>query len=99
MFLPLPGISSLDKVAREALADETFISLLKVFNGQNRNVSDKPTAPNSAASAFAKEDRATKNRLTKAELEAAQRRLFAADKICLRPYDKPCRKLFRLEVK
>ena len=81
------------------MVDDTFTSLLKVFHGQNRNVSDKPNAPNFAPTAFAKEERATKGRITKAELEAAQRRLFAADKICLRRYDKPCRNLFRLEVK
>jgi hypothetical protein len=75
------------------------MSVLNTFNSQNRNVSDKPNAPNYAPTTFAKEETAIARRITKTELQAALRRLFSANKICLYPYDKPCRKLFRLEVK
>ena len=44
LFLPEAGIGSLEKLAREAKADELFLDLLRRFADQGRNVSDKPTA-------------------------------------------------------
>jgi RecA-family ATPase len=99
LFLPEGGMSSLERAAREAKVEEIFLSLLKQFNSQNRNVSDKRTANSFAPSAFAHEPAAKQHRIKKTEFEATMRRLFAADKIWLRPYDKPSRNLFRLEAK
>ncbi|MGB6707446.1 MAG: hypothetical protein WBE94_20310, partial [Pseudolabrys sp.] len=41
LFLPVAGVSSLDKIAREASADGVFMDLLRRFAGQGQNVSNK----------------------------------------------------------
>jgi hypothetical protein len=56
LFLPEPGASGLDKLARQAKADETFLDLLKRFAGEGRNVSHKENSPTNAPAAFAKCD-------------------------------------------
>jgi RecA-family ATPase len=99
LFLPEGGIANLDKLARETRADELFLDLLRRFAGQGRNVSHKPTAPNYAPTAFAKEDDAKKPRLKKADLEAAMSRLFNANKIHNETYGKASRPFERLAVK
>lgn len=58
LFLPEPGLSSLDKVARDQGADDAFLSLLKRFTDQGRNVSDKPSSNNYGPTVFAKEKEA-----------------------------------------
>ena len=45
LFLPEQGMSSLDKLAREQKAEETFLTLLARLGREGRNVSDKPTRP------------------------------------------------------
>ena len=61
-----------------------FLELLRRFAEQGRNVSDKPTSPNYAPTAFAKEDEAKDRWAQKAEFEQAMRDLFSADRIALR---------------
>jgi RecA-family ATPase len=63
LFLPEGGTSSLDKLAREAKADELFLDLLRRFAGQGRNVSEKPTARNYAPTEFADEADAKKHNI------------------------------------
>jgi RecA-family ATPase len=99
LFLPERGTSSLDQLARKAKAEEVFLELLRRFADKNRNVSDKPTAPNFAPSAFAKEEEAKKHGLKKSDFEQTMRDLFSSDKITLEQYDKPSRGLWRLTVK
>jgi hypothetical protein len=41
LFLPEHGVSSLEKLAREQSADEAFLALLRRFEREGRNVSDK----------------------------------------------------------
>ena len=43
LFLPEPGMSSLDKLAREAKADEIFLDLLKRLSAEGRNISPMQT--------------------------------------------------------
>jgi RecA-family ATPase len=99
LFLPEAGVSNLDRAARTATAEDVFIDLLRRFSHQGRNVSDKPTAPNFAPSAFAKEDEAKKYRLNRSELEQVMRRLFRADKIGINTYGRPSRPSYNLVVK
>ncbi len=75
------GGSDLDKLAREAKIEEIFLNVLRRFNDQGRNVSDKPNAPNFAPSAVVREAEVQKGNIRKVELESAMRRLFARDKI------------------
>jgi RecA-family ATPase len=99
LFLPEASISGLDKIAREAKADEVFLDLLKRFSGEGRNVSDKPTAPTYAPAAFAKETEAKKVHMRKPDLEEAMRRLFASSKIHIETYGRPSRPYSRLTVR
>ena len=96
LFLPEAGLSSLDKVARDQAADEAFLSLVRRFSDQGRNVSDKPSSNNYGPTAFAKEKEATGFR--KADMEGAMRRLFEADRIHVEDYGRPSRPACRLAL-
>jgi RecA-family ATPase len=98
LFLPEAGISSLDKLAREAKAEEIFLDLLRRFSAQGRNLGDKPTSPNYAPSAFAKEADAKKHNLRKPDLDAAMRDLFRTNKIHVETYGRPGRPSSRLAI-
>lgn len=98
LFLPLPGVASLDKAAQEARADDVFITLLQRFARENRNASDK-IGPTYAPAKFAQEDEAKRAGITKATFEASMRRLFAAGRIWNEPYGKPSKGFHRLAVK
>ncbi len=99
LFLPEGGASSLDKLAREAKADEMFLDLLRRFAGQGRNVSATPTAPNYAPTTFADDPDAKRLGFRKADLKDAMARLFSADKVHIESYGRPSRPATRLAVK
>jgi RecA-family ATPase len=98
LFLPLPGIASLDRIAKEAKADDVFLDLLRRFTAENRNVSDKK-GPSYAPALFAREEEAKRALLAGKDLEAAMRRLFKAGKIWNEPYGRPSRPHFRIARK
>jgi RecA-family ATPase len=98
LFLPVGGISNLEKLAAEQKADQTFLTLLDRFNGQGRNTCEKPSAHNYAPVLFAKENEAKEAGIKKSAFEDATRRLFAANKICLKPYGAPSKGTARLVV-
>jgi hypothetical protein len=99
LFLPEKGASGLDKLAREAKADETFLELIKRFADEGRNVSHHPTSKTYAPTAFAAETEAKKHQLRKADLEAAMRRLFEVKKIHVETYGRPSRPYTRIAIK
>jgi RecA-family ATPase len=99
VYVPVGGIGSVDKMAKEQTADQLFTALLDRFNGQGRNVSEKATAKNYAPTVFGKEAEAKKYGLRKADFEAAMRRLFDASQIAVEPYGPPCRGTTRLVTK
>jgi RecA-family ATPase len=99
LFLPVAGLSNLDKLAREAKADEVFLDLLKRFTDQGRNTSHNDSSRTYAPAAFAKEVEAKKAQLHKADFEAAMRRLFASGKIYVENYGRPSRPYSRLALK
>jgi RecA-family ATPase len=98
LFLPIGGISNLEKLAAEQKADQTFLTLLDRFNGQGRNTCEKPSAHNYAPVLFAKENEAKEAGIKKSAFEDAMRRLFAANKIRLEPYGAPSKVTARLVV-
>jgi hypothetical protein len=98
LFLPLPGLCSLDQAAREALADGIFLDLLRSFSAQNRHVSDKVSSAYAPA-VFAKEAAAKAAGLGNVQLASAMRRLFAADKIWNEPCGKPSRPQYRIALR
>jgi RecA-family ATPase len=98
MFLPVPGMTSLDQAAHEAKVNDIFLALLRRFAKDNRFVSDKP-GRNYAPALFAKEGEATREMITSKALEAAMRRLFATGVIWNEPYGKASRGSFRIALK
>jgi RecA-family ATPase len=96
LFLPVGGVSNLEKLAAEQKADQLFLALLDRFNGQGRNTSERSSANNYAPTLFAKESEAKELGIKKAGFEDAMRRLFAADKIRLEPYGAPSKGTARL---
>ena len=99
LFLPVGGVSNLEKLAAEQKADHLFCTLLDRFNGQGRNTSERSSANNYAPTLFAKESEAKELGIKKTNFEGAMCRLFAADKICLEPYGAPSRGTSRLGFK
>jgi RecA-family ATPase len=99
LFLPEGGASSLDILAREATADQTFLDLVRKFAGQGRNVSDKTSSPNYAPAAFIDDELAKRLSLRKADFKAAMMRLFTADKIFVENYGRPSRPYSKLSVR
>ena len=98
LFLPEPGLSSLDKIARESKAEEIFIDLLKRLSAEGRNISHHANSNTYGPAIFAKEAEAKKIRLGKSELEAAMRRLFEAGKIRVETYGPPSKSYSRLVI-
>jgi RecA-family ATPase len=98
LFMPLPGLCSLHQAAREALADDIFLDLLRSFSAQNRHVSEKPSSAY-APVVFAKEATAKAAGLGNFQLASAMRRLFAADKIWNEPCGKPSRPQYRIALR
>jgi RecA-family ATPase len=98
LFLPVQGRTSLDKIAAEAKADEIFLELLARFTKGNRNVRHQKGA-NFAPALFAKEREAATAGLNGKALEAAMRRLFAAEKIWNEPHGPPSRRTSHIAEK
>jgi RecA-family ATPase len=91
LFLPVGGVTNLEKLAAEQVAEQLFLTLLDQFNGQGRNLSDKQNAPNYAPTVFANDKQARERGIKKAAFKVAMNNLFAAGKICLEPYGPPSR--------
>lgn len=89
------GVSNLDKLAREARADQKFRDMLQRMLDGNRPVSAKPTARNYAPTTFAREPDA--EGLQRKDLEGAMRRLFMTETIVVKQYGKPSLGWERLE--
>jgi len=91
LFLPVPGVGSLEKMAQNQGDDELFLTMLDQFEQQGRRVSDKPTAPNYAPAMFSKA-----NGTSKARFAAAMDRLFATNRIHVAAYGKPSNPHYQL---
>jgi RecA-family ATPase len=98
LFLPEAGTSSLDKIAKDARAEEVFLTLLSRFTSENRNVGDK-IGPSYAPAFFVREEEALRAKVNGKDLEAAMRRLFKAGKIWNQPYGRPSRQSYRIAAK
>jgi RecA-family ATPase len=97
LFLPVQG-ASIDQVAREVAAQDVFLTLLKRFRDQNRNVSDKPSI-SYAPTLFAREEDARRADVNKTDLERAMRLLFQRNAIWNEPWGKPSRPSYRIAPK
>jgi RecA-family ATPase len=97
LFLPVAGMNSLERLAREQNVEETFLKLLDRSIEQGRNVSDKKTANTFAPSRFAAEPEAKTKHVTKKELADAMERLFRSGKIHVVSYGLPSKGWTRIE--
>ena len=88
--MPVHGMTTLERAAREMEIDGIFLDLLRTFEAQNRLVSDK-AGRNYAPAVFAQEDVARKAGVTSKALADAMRRLFTAGKI----WNEPCGRMDR----
>jgi RecA-family ATPase len=95
VFVPEPKPGSLEKMAADAKADDTFLQLLKRFNEQGRHVSAALTSINYAPTVFAEES----NGISRSQLADAMRRLFQAEKIRVENYGRPSRPYSRIAIK
>jgi RecA-family ATPase len=83
LYLPVAGMSSLDRAKEEAAAETAFLTTLRVLEGQNRYVSDK-LCPTYAPKMFSVEP--TAKGISKTALAAAMQRLFTQGAIRNVPY-------------
>jgi RecA-family ATPase len=97
LFLPMPGMTSLDRAAQEAKADDVFLHLLVRFTKQGRIVGDK-RGTSYAPALFAREPEARSGKLNNRQLADAMGRLFTANRIHLEAYGAPSRGTYRLAV-
>jgi RecA-family ATPase len=91
LFLPVPGVDSLEKAAQDQGDDDLFLTQLDKFELQGRHVSHKLTAPNYAPATFSK---ATS--IAKARFAAAMERLFTANKIHVATYGRASREASKI---
>jgi RecA-family ATPase len=94
LFLPVPGVGSLEKMAQDQKDDELFLTMLDQFERQGRPVSDKVNANNYAPNLFSKDLRA--NGTSKARFADAMNRLFGTNKIRMAPYGSPSREFTKI---
>jgi RecA-family ATPase len=89
LFLPERGMSTLEAAAAaEETADHLFLTLLKKFAEQGRNLSHKPQPANYAPRVFAAEPETKKLPRPKLALEQAMNRLFREGKIHVQTYSR-----------
>jgi RecA-family ATPase len=81
LFLPVPGIANLDKLAREARVDEIFLHGLGQIIRQGRDAIAGSSSYEFGPSLIAELPEAKKERISKKDLIAAMNRLLAAEKI------------------
>jgi len=94
LFLPVPGMDSLEKARQDQQDNVTFLDVLDQFEQQGRHVSDRRTANNYAPTMFASDARAKGT--PKSRLAAAMNRLFAANLIHVGDYGRPSRPHFKI---
>ena len=80
VYVAEPGQGTFEQLAREAETNQLFLTLLRRFTAQGRNVSDKQS-PTFAPTEFAAEPEAKKAKVGSKALADAMRRLFATGKI------------------
>jgi RecA-family ATPase len=95
VYVPVPGMGSLDRMALEAKADNLFLTLLARFAEQDRNVCDKKGVAYAPA-LFAREPEAREQGIQKEHFADAMVRLFKAKRIRLERYGPPSRGWHRL---
>jgi RecA-family ATPase len=95
VFVPEPGVGSLEKAAVDVKAENLFLDLLARFVKQDRSVNHKH-GPSYAPNLFEQEPEAKAAHFKKKAFADAMSRLFAADRIHVETYGRPSRQCHRL---
>ena len=95
LYLPVASPGTFNALAAEQKADNLFLTLLRRFTKEGRNVSDNKS-PTYAPAKFADEPEAKKAKMTSKALADAMLRLFAAGKIRVDPFGPPSRERRRV---
>jgi hypothetical protein len=80
--VPEPHAGTLEQLAADSKVDDLFLMLLKRFQNQGRNVTDRK-GPSYAPAVFEAEPEAKKSKTLRKRFAEAMSRLFAADKIAV----------------
>jgi len=94
VYMMVPGEGSIERLTEDARIDELFLTLLRRFTEQGRNVSGKDNGPNRAPKLFAADPQAKGS--SKKQFEEAMARLFAANKIRVVVEGRPSHQTSRL---
>ena len=97
MFLPVEGVTSLDKEAQLETAKKVFLELLGRYELSNRTVSEK-TGTNFAPAKFAKEGEAKAAGVSAKILNIAMLKLFEERKIWMESIGKPSRPAYKVAL-
>jgi RecA-family ATPase len=98
LFLPEASMSSLDKLARETLADDVFLALVRRFSNENRFVGSTKSVIY-APSLFSKEEEAKRAKLASKDLENAMARLFKTNRIWNKDHGRAGRSRYHIAIK
>jgi RecA-family ATPase len=96
VFAPVRGASDIEQAAHNSRVDDMFLQLLRQYDTSGRKVSHNKNANNYAPAMFAGEPDAKKEKLKRADFEAAMARLFSNQKLKSEPYGSPSRGFSRL---
>jgi RecA-family ATPase len=95
IFRPVPSAGTVEQAAADAKIDNLFLALLQRFTKQGRTVNDR-NGITYAPLLFAQEAEAKADRVGKAALAEAMRRLFTANRIHVEAFGRPSRPSYRL---
>jgi RecA-family ATPase len=96
LFLPVPGMSTIDRAVREARAEELFLALLRKGIERGENISPKRTANMFAPKIFSDAPEARTAGMLRKDFEAAMDRMFEANRIHVVHYGSDSRKAAKI---
>jgi hypothetical protein len=97
LFLPVPGMSSLDQAARDQKADELFLKLLRRFTEQGQDLGPAQGI-NYAPTVFARHQDAAAPGLTFKDFRDAMQRLLDTGKIHVETFGPPSKQRKRVVI-
>ena len=95
VYVVEPGEGSLEKLARQQAVEDVFITLLRRFTSEGRNVTDK-VSESYAPARFVEQPEAIAAKVASKEFVAAIERLFAAKRIRVVPDGPPSKQRTRI---
>jgi len=98
LFLPITGVSSIERAAADQKAEEVFLTLLGRYSRDKRDVASKPCQIY-APKVFEREEEAKAAKINGDHLTLAMLRLFKAEKITNEEWGPPSKRRSRIVLK